>query len=72
MKTQGNETTRYMDINGWHHMEENRRIYTNGKLFVFCTGDELVISRTPEQSERYSKSYKNMLSAFKFADSKVK
>lgn len=72
MKTQGNEITRYMDDHNWKHTEENSRIYTNGRLYVFCSGDEWIISKTPDQSERYSKSYKNMLSAFKFADSKIK
>lgn len=70
MKKQENETTRYMNEHGWTDCADKHNMYTNGSLFVFCVPDEWIISKTPDQSERYAKSYKNMLSAFKFADSK--
>lgn len=67
-----NEVTAYMKEHGWEQCGRagTSYLYTNGELFVFCNGDGWIISKTPNAGERYAKSYKTMLSAFKFADSK--
>lgn len=70
----GNEVTRYMDAHNWKRISNGGAcgIYSNGKLYVFCGGDGWIISKTPNQGERYARSYSNMLSAFRYADSITK
>lgn len=70
MKKQGNDTIRYMELNGWRRVSDGGTagIYSNGKLFVMCNGIEWFASSTPDASWRYAKGFSNMLPAFKFAD----
>lgn len=65
-----NETTKYMDANGWVRQSDGGTagIYTNGSLFVMCNGTEWFASKTPDASERWAKGWANMLPAMKFAD----
>lgn len=69
-----NETARYMEQNNWHRISSFGAdgCYYNRNLFVFSDGSEWIVSKTQDQSGRYSRGYKNMLSAFRFADSKSK
>ena len=64
----GNELRKWMDANGWKNignlgMAEG---YYNGQLYVFCVG-EWIVSKTPDQSERYAKSWMNMEGALRYA-----
>lgn len=72
MKNQQNEITKYMADNNWTAVDGKNMMYTNGKLYVFSIVSGWIISKTPDQSERYSREYKNMLSAFINADKKLK
>lgn len=65
-----NETTKYMNVNGWtrHGDGGTAGIYTNGNLFVMCNGTEWFASKTPNESERWAKGWATMLPAMKFAD----